>query len=85
MKFWFRKHHYRTQIRHTLKGFTQWWNVKGFVRAVWHGEDYLTWFGHEDDCCDYWQPVDLDDPATKRAFMLDDELSLTPITPEVEE
>lgn len=76
MTFWFRKHHYRTQFKHTIIGFTHWWNIKGFISALWRGEDYLTWFGHEDDCCDYWLPVGT--PESDRAFMLDDKLGLTP-------
>lgn len=72
MKFWFRGHHYNSQIKYTVLNFRYWWNVVGFIKALWNGDKYLTWFGHEEDCCDYWTPVS--DPRAQEAFMLDDEL-----------
>lgn len=75
MTFWFKGHHYRTQFRHTLAHFVHWWSIKGFLKAVWHGEKYLIWFSHQDDCCDYWTPID--SLEAKRALILDDELGLT--------
>ena len=38
-------------------------------------QGYCKWFGHEDDCCDYWTPID--DPRAQRALMLDDDFKLT--------
>jgi hypothetical protein len=76
----YRGHNYNTQFKHAITGFTHWWNIKGFVSAVWRGEKYLTWVGHGDGCCDYWIPVD--DPRAKRELILDDELGLaTPTQP----
>ena len=80
MTFWFRKHHYKTQFKHTLGMFIHWYNIKGFIRALWNGEKYVIWFSHQDDCCDYWTPIN--DPKAIRALMLDDELGLTPPTTE---
>jgi hypothetical protein len=74
MKFWFRGHHYNTQFKHTIASFAHWWSIKGFISALWRGEKYLTWLGHEDDCCDYWTPID--DPRAQKALMLDDDLGL---------
>lgn len=80
MKFWYKDHHYNSQIKHTTLDLRHWWNIKGLAKALWHGEKYLTWFGHEDDCCDYWTPVHLSDgsinPKVKRAFIQDDLLAL---------
>lgn len=80
MTFWFRGHHYRSQVRHTLALFTKLYNVRGFLKSLLTGEPYLTWFGHEDDCCDYWTPIHLSggtiNPKVQKAFMLDDELHL---------
>lgn len=78
--FWFKGHHYRSQIRHTLTSLVHLYNIKGLLRSLLTGEPYLTWFGHLDDCCDYWTPIHMPDgsinPEVERAFMLDDELGL---------
>ena len=75
MKVWYKGHHYQSQIFHTLREFTELWNIKGFVSALFHGEKYLVWFMHLDDCCDYWTPID--DPRAQRALIMDDELGLS--------
>jgi hypothetical protein len=70
----FRGHNYNSQIKHTLLSFRHWWFIKGFMSALWRGEEYLTWFGHGDGCCDYWTPID--SPKAQKAFILDDTLGL---------
>lgn len=70
MKFWFRGHHYNTQIKHNLRNMLWLDNYHGWRWRYFN----KIWFGHEDDCCDYWTPVS--DPKAQRAFMLDDELGL---------
>lgn len=83
MKFWFRGHHYKTQFMHSLSTFLHWWSIEGFIKAQLHGEQWFIFFGHEDDCCDYWTPVS--DPKAQKALMLDDDFKLTKSTPKTED
>lgn len=90
MKLWYRNHHYKTQFFHNVKQFFKWRykHPKEWDFLNLFGQ-YYVWFGHEDDCCDYWMPVHLPDgsinPKVKRALMLDDELGLVDTTPTTEE
>lgn len=76
INFWFRGHHYTSQIAHNLRHMLWIDNYKGWAWRYTH----LTWLSHGSDCCDYWTPVHLKDgsinPKVQRAFMLDDELHL---------
>lgn len=71
MTFWYKGHHYGTQFKHNFKTFLWLDNYRGWK---WRYMARKTWFGHLDDCCDYWTPID--SPEAQRAFMLDDELGL---------
>lgn len=72
MKFWYKGHHYKTDFKfYVTSRLSKWF---GSYRYPVAGGIIFPHYECTSDCT-YWTAVD--SPAGRRAFMLDDELSIT--------